>query len=52
MNFFKLFINYLLIKEQSTKLNDYKMIRNKFLLNYNNTIKNFPIELLFSSVFD
>ena len=50
MNFFKLFINYLVIKEQRTKLNDYKMIRNKFLLNYNNT--NFPIELLFSSVFD
>lgn len=52
MNFFKLFINYLLIKEQTTKLNNYNIIKNKFLLNYNTNIKNYSIELLFSTVFD
>jgi hypothetical protein len=52
MNFFKLFINYLLIKEQSHKLNNYRMNRNKFLLNYNTSINNYPVQLLFSTVFN
>ena len=52
MNFFKLFINYLLIKEQGLKLNNYRMNKNKFLLNYNTSISNYPVELLFCTIFN
>lgn len=52
MNFLKLFINYLLIKEHPNKLNDYNIIKNKFLFNYNTSIKNYHIDLLFSTVFN
>lgn len=52
MNFFKLFIKYLIIKEQPLKLNNYRMNKNKFLLNNNTTIDNYPVELLFSTIFN
>jgi len=52
MNFFKLFINYLLIKEQDLKLNNYRMNKNKFLLNYNTSISKYPVELVFSTIFN
>jgi hypothetical protein len=44
MNFFKLFINYLLIKEQGLNLNNYRINKNKFLLNYNTSITPFSLK--------
>jgi hypothetical protein len=52
MNIFKLFINYLLIKGDTIKQCNYRIIKNKFLLNYNASIQNYPIEFLFSTVID